>query len=52
MRQYPLLPTNVYHLACALEAGVNAFASLDKDLLVAEVAITSGGRHCCLYLCP
>lgn len=36
MRQYPLLPTNAYHLACSLEAGVNAFASLDEDLLLVD----------------
>ncbi|MCS7265379.1 MAG: type II toxin-antitoxin system VapC family toxin [Armatimonadetes bacterium] len=33
MRRYNLLPTDAYHVAVALDAGVNAFVSLDEDLL-------------------
>ncbi len=33
MRRYNLLPTDAYHVAIALDAGVNAFVSLDEDLL-------------------
>ncbi len=33
MRRYNLLPTDAYHVAVALDAGVNAFISLDEDLL-------------------
>jgi predicted nucleic acid-binding protein len=33
MQGYALLPTDAYHLATALEAGVNAFVSLDEDFL-------------------
>ncbi|MCS7192735.1 MAG: type II toxin-antitoxin system VapC family toxin [Armatimonadetes bacterium] len=32
MRRYNLLPTDAYHVAVALDAGVNAFVSLDEDL--------------------
>ena len=31
MREYALLPTDAYHIAVALDAGVNAFVSLDED---------------------
>ena len=33
MRQYNLLPTDAYHVAVALDAGVSTFVSLDEDLL-------------------
>jgi len=33
MRDYSLLPTDAYHIAIALEAGINAFVSLDEDFL-------------------
>jgi len=33
MQSHALLPTDAYHLATALEAGVNAFVSLDEDFL-------------------
>ncbi|MBM3238083.1 PIN domain-containing protein [Candidatus Poribacteria bacterium] len=33
MLRYALFPTNAYHVAVALEHGVNAFATLDEDLL-------------------
>ena len=33
MAHYALFPTDAYHVAIALEHGVNAFATLDKDLL-------------------
>ena len=33
MRNYNLLPTDAYHIATALEAGVNSFATLDRDFL-------------------
>ncbi|MCS7193257.1 MAG: PIN domain-containing protein [Armatimonadetes bacterium] len=33
MRRYNLLPTDAYHVAVALDAGVNSFVSLDEDLL-------------------
>ncbi len=33
MQDYALLPTDAYHLAVALDAGANAFVSLDEDLL-------------------
>ena len=33
MRRYPLLPTDAYHIATALESGVTAFATLDADFL-------------------
>ncbi len=33
MRQHALLPTDAYHIAVALEAGVHAFATLDEDFL-------------------
>ncbi len=33
MRRYNLLPTDAYHVAVALDAGVIAFVSLDEDLL-------------------
>jgi len=36
MRQSNLLPTDAYHVAVALDAGVNAFVSLDEDLLNVE----------------
>jgi len=36
MRQYNLLPTDAYHVAVALDAGVSALASLDEDLLAVD----------------
>ena len=33
MRDYALLPTDAYHIAVALDAGINAFASVDEDFL-------------------
>ena len=36
MRQYNLLPTDAYHVAVALDAGVSALVSLDEDLLVVD----------------
>jgi predicted nucleic acid-binding protein len=33
MEAYALLPTDAYHVAIALDAGVNALVSLDEDLL-------------------
>lgn len=33
IREFNLLPTDAYHLAVALEAGVNAFVTLDEDFL-------------------
>jgi predicted nucleic acid-binding protein len=33
MRDYALLPTDAYHIAIALDAGVNAFATVDADFL-------------------
>ena len=33
MRDYSLLPTDAYHIAVALDAGVNCFVSLDGDFL-------------------
>jgi predicted nucleic acid-binding protein len=36
MRHYNLLPTDAYHVAVAVDAGVNAFASLDEDLLAVD----------------
>jgi len=36
MRQYNLLPTDAYHVAVALDAGVSAFVSLDEDLLAVD----------------
>jgi predicted nucleic acid-binding protein len=33
MEAYALLPTDAYHVAIALDAGVSAFVSLDEDLL-------------------
>lgn len=36
MRHYNLLPTDAYHIAVAVDAGVNAFASLDEDLLAMD----------------
>jgi predicted nucleic acid-binding protein len=33
MRDFRLLPADAYHIAIALDAGVNAFASLDEDFL-------------------
>jgi predicted nucleic acid-binding protein len=33
MEAYALLPTDAYHVAIALDAGVNACVSLDEDLL-------------------
>jgi predicted nucleic acid-binding protein len=33
MHQYSLLPTDAYHVATALDHGINAFASLDDDFL-------------------
>ena len=32
-RNYALLPTDAYHIAIALDAGVNAFATVDADFL-------------------
>jgi len=44
MRQYNLLPTDAYHIAVALDAGVSAFVSLDEDLLAVDgIAV---------YTCP
>ncbi|MBM3237057.1 type II toxin-antitoxin system VapC family toxin [Candidatus Poribacteria bacterium] len=31
MRNYSLLPTDAYHIAIALDAGVNCFVTLDRD---------------------
>lgn len=31
MQRYPLLPTDAYHIATALESGVTTFATLDAD---------------------
>jgi predicted nucleic acid-binding protein len=36
MRHYNLLPTDAYHIAVAVDASVNAFASLDEDLLAMD----------------
>jgi predicted nucleic acid-binding protein len=36
MRQYNLLPTDAYHVAVALDAGISAFVSLDEDLLAVD----------------
>jgi len=36
MRQYNLLPTDAYHIAVALDAGVNTFVSLDEDILAVD----------------
>ena len=36
MRQYNLLPTDAYHVAVALDAGVSALVSLDEDLLAVD----------------
>jgi predicted nucleic acid-binding protein len=33
MRHYPLLPTDAYHIATALESGVAAFATMDTDFI-------------------
>ena len=33
MRDFHLLPTDAYHIAVALDVGVNTFASLDKHFL-------------------
>ncbi len=33
MGRYNLLPTDAYHVAVALDAGINTFVSLDRDLL-------------------
>jgi len=33
MRDYSLLPTDAYHIATALDHGINVFASLDDDFL-------------------
>jgi predicted nucleic acid-binding protein len=33
IRDFNLLPTDAYHIAAALEAGVNAFVTLDEDFL-------------------
>ncbi len=33
MRDFALLPTDAYHVAIALEAGVTSFATLDEDYL-------------------
>jgi len=33
MRSYSILPTDAYHIAIALEAGINVFVSLDEDFL-------------------
>jgi len=44
MRQNNLLPTDAYHVAVALDAGVSAFVSLDEDLLAVNgIAV---------YTCP
>ncbi len=39
MRTYALLPTDAYHLAIALDAGVNAFVTLDEDFLRVDGAV-------------
>ena len=39
MRRYPLLPTDAYHIATALESGVTAFATLDADFLQVDGTI-------------
>ena len=36
MRQYNLLPTDAYHVAVALDAGVSTFVSLDEDFLAVD----------------
>ena len=36
MRDYNLLPTDAYHIATALESGVNTFATLDSDFLLVD----------------
>ena len=33
MSDYSLLPTDAFHIAVALENGVNSFATLDEDFL-------------------
>jgi predicted nucleic acid-binding protein len=33
MRDFAFLPTDAYHLAIALDAGINVFASFDEDFL-------------------
>jgi predicted nucleic acid-binding protein len=33
MQDYSLLPTDAYHIAVALDAGVNCFVTLDRDFL-------------------
>ncbi len=33
MQRYPLLPTDAYHIATALESDVTAFVTLDRDFL-------------------
>ncbi|MCS7265381.1 MAG: hypothetical protein NZ805_11165 [Armatimonadetes bacterium] len=44
MRRYNLLPTQTYNLDVELDAGVNAFVSLDEDLLNVDGIIV----HTCL----
>jgi predicted nucleic acid-binding protein len=39
MGTYALLPTDAYHVAIALDAGVNALVSLDEDLLRVDGSI-------------
>jgi len=39
MRDYGLLPTDSYHIATALDAGVEAFITLDEDFLRVEEII-------------
>lgn len=36
IRHYNLLPTDACHIAVAVDASVNAFASLDEDLLAVD----------------
>lgn len=36
MRDYNLLPTDAYHIATALESGVNTFATLDRDFFLVD----------------
>lgn len=36
MRDFALLPTDAYHIATALDAGVTCFATLDRDFLAVD----------------
>jgi len=33
---YQILPTDAYHIAIALDSGVNSFVSLDEDFLCVD----------------